>query len=266
MSYPVVCSDILRWLRFFSETQKNSCIWLNENDDRATLFFVRWPFLSFWLFCTASNSSPHLFALTFDPAPIYNHGTPISEFIDWWEPPRPQLPAATLPWGIPPGHWCSDRKWHTGNTVVFYLCVCNDYVHLNNFRKHMCIGFYHGMICVSPVTLGLLWIPPDCRSSRFPCTDGNRIYQVNNTDTKPDSQRPRADIPWGRPGGWWLLRHLLAGAVRLGCTGAGSGLATATAQLCRAHRGHHSGQPLRPRHAKHQGAGQETHQECTPSK
>lgn len=219
------------------------------------------------LFCPSDFSAqlqiplPNLFALTLDPTPISNHGTPISEFIDWWEPPRPQLPATTLPRGIPPGYWCSDRKWHTGNTVVFYLCVCNE--HFQETHVHW---FYHGMICVSPVTLGLLWISPDCRSSRFPCTDRNRIYQVNNPDTKPDSQRPRADIPWGRSGGWWLLWHLLAGAVRLGCTGAGSGLAAATAQLCWAHRGHHSGQPLRPRHAKHQGAGQETHQECTPSK
>lgn len=41
------------------------------------------------LFCPSDFSAqlqiplPNLFALTLDPAPISNHGTPISEFIDW---------------------------------------------------------------------------------------------------------------------------------------------------------------------------------------
>lgn len=119
---------------------------------------------------------------------------------------------------------------------------------------------------VSPITSGLPWLPPVGRCGQFPGPVGNWIYQVHNADTQPELQHARADLLWWCEWAWWLLRHVLADAVWPGCSGAGPGLATATAQLHGSHRGHHSGEPLRPRHAKHQGAGQETDQECMPSK
>lgn len=52
---------------------------------------------------------------------LCNHGTPISEFFGGRQPPWPKLLAATLPWGVPSGHWCADRKWHKGSKLHYIL-------------------------------------------------------------------------------------------------------------------------------------------------